>query len=352
MLSHSGTAIFIAYPIMAVVATAAVVLRFLSKARTAKKYGADDFLSLAGLLLFWAYTIVFMYGLYDSGGTLVMTEMTSFTQLTAVLKWIWVSEIFMTITLTFVKASVVAWYWHIFAVNNSDIRIPMIVIGICCLAWGLAALLLVIFQCTPIYAAWDMVAAQSARCIAFGNLIVGYETTNMVLDVAILVLPIRAVFRLKMNTSKKITVAGIFCLGAFVSITCIIRIIYMYNPKDPARVDLYQGMLWSSIEMGVAILCSCLPTLGRLLPGNGILPTLSRWFSSLRTGSGASKAPKPSFVRDTVTWPIMPTYTSGESDSTHELKPGSSQGDVSMKTGQQQVALHPVQYNGSGHAMF
>ena len=239
MLSQSGRAIFIAYPIMAVVATVAVVLRCLSKARTQKKFGADDVLSLAGLVLFYAYTIVFMYGtwavclavssrgsrleargskltakgLYDSGGTLVIGEMTSLDQLAAVLKWIWVSEILMTIILTFVKVSVVVWYWHIFAVNNSSIRIPMIVIGGFSLAWGLAALLLVIFQCTPIYAAWDLVAAQSARCIAFGNLILGYELTNMLLDVAILVLPLRAVFKLKMNLSKKITVAGIFCLG-------------------------------------------------------------------------------------------------------------------------------------------
>lgn len=155
-----------------------------------------------------------MTGLYDSGGTLVIPEMGSLDQLTEVLKWIWVSEIFMTIILTFVKASVVVWYWNIFAVNNSNIRIPMIAVGGLCLAWGLAALLLVIFQCTPTYAAWDMVAAQTARCIAFGNLILGYEITNMLLDVAILVLPLRAVFKLKMNLSKKVTVAGIFCLGA------------------------------------------------------------------------------------------------------------------------------------------
>lgn len=152
-------------------------------------------------------------GLYDSGGTLVIAEMTSLDQLTAVLKWIWVSEIFMTIILTFVKASIVVWYWNIFAVNNSDIRIPMMVVGGLCLAWGLIALLIVIFQCTPVYAAWDMVANQTARCFSFGNLILGYETSNMVLDVAILVLPLRAVFKLKMNLSKKITVAGIFCLG-------------------------------------------------------------------------------------------------------------------------------------------
>jgi len=62
MLSQSGRAIFVAYPIMAVVATVGVALRCLSKARTQKKFAADDLLILAGLVLFYAYTVVFMYG--------------------------------------------------------------------------------------------------------------------------------------------------------------------------------------------------------------------------------------------------------------------------------------------------
>lgn len=63
MLYHSGRAIFIAYPIMAVVATVAVVLRCLSKSRTQARFAVDDFFSVAALLLFYAYTIVFMYGM-------------------------------------------------------------------------------------------------------------------------------------------------------------------------------------------------------------------------------------------------------------------------------------------------
>ncbi|KAK4143710.1 uncharacterized protein C8A04DRAFT_28491 [Dichotomopilus funicola] len=334
VLTESGKGIFIAYPIMAFVATVAVVLRFVSKSRTQNKFAADDFLTLAGLSLFYAYTAVFMYGLYDSGGTLDITQMTGLDQVNAVLRWIWVSEILMTIILTFVKTSVVCWYWNIFAVNNSDIKIPMIIIGALSVAWGLAALLLVIFQCIPVSAAWDLLAANSpgSRCIAFGNLILGYEITNMLLDVAILILPLRAVFRLKLNLSKKITVASIFVLGAFVCITCIIRIVYMYNPASPQLVDLYKGMLWSSIEMGVAIFCSCLPTLGRLLPNNGILPTLSRWFKSLHSSYSSEKNSKPSFVHDT--WP-MNSQTNPETDSTRQLNTYTSHGDPNfLKAGQ------------------
>jgi hypothetical protein len=104
-------------------------------------------------------------------------------------------------------------------------------------------------------------------------------------------------------------------------------------------------MLWSSIEMGIAILCSCLPTLGRLLPGNSILPTLSRWFSSLRSGTRSSKDPKPSFVKDT--WP-MASHGSPETDSTRQLHSRSSHGEASMKG--QRLLTHQVQLSGPGYA--
>ena len=94
------------------------------------------------------------------------------------------------------------------------------------------------------------------------------------------------------------------------------------------QVDLYQGMLWSSIEMGIAFLCSCLPTLGRLLPRNGIIPALSKWFSSLRTGTGTAKRSKPSFVKNT--WP-MASHGGTDTDSTYQLQSRSSQGEASMK---------------------
>ncbi len=105
-------------------------------------------------------------------------------------------------------------------------------------------------------------------------------------------------------------------------------------------------MFWSSIEMGIAILCSCLPTLGRLLPGNGIIPALSKWFSSLRTGTRTTKPSKPSFVKDT--WP-MASHSGTETDSTHQSETTrNSQGDASMK-GSQQVVTRQLYVEGFGY---
>ena len=44
--------------------------------------------------------------------------------------------------------------------------------------------------------------------------ITGVHTTNLILDFVILALPISATWRLQMSLGKKISVAGIFLLGA------------------------------------------------------------------------------------------------------------------------------------------
>ncbi|KAK4161308.1 hypothetical protein QBC43DRAFT_323820 [Cladorrhinum sp. PSN259] len=336
MLYASGHAIFITYVIMAVVATVGVVLRAWSKKRSRQQLGLADYLSLAALVLFYGYTIEFLYGLVQSGGTLAIPEMTSLEQIIDVMKWVWISELFMTIILTLVKLSVVAWYWSIFGLVD-DFRRPMIITAALCIAWGLAFLFVVIFQCIPVHAAWDLVAATTAKCIPFGNILLPYEVTNMVLDVVILALPVRIIWGLRMSTTRKILVACIFGLGGFVSITCIIRVHYMYKPNDTIHVDIYNGMLWASIEMGVAILCSCLPTLGPLVSGNIISGTLSRWYHSLRSRSTTKK---PSASYSSRNLPPMLPYQPEKGDSTHWLHGSRGSGD--QDGGKPGITLDPV----------
>ncbi len=95
------------------------------------------------------------------------------------------------------------------------------------------------------------------------------------------------------------------------TITCGIRLNYLnfqtrtymflasvvYNANTlfyPFAVDIYHGMLWSTIEIGVAIVCACLPTLRSLLQkkdGSSPSSFASKWHGSSgyysRSGSSA-----------------------------------------------------------------
>lgn len=142
---------------------------------------------------------------------LVSTEFTNPEQLLNLLKYLWSTQILMTVLFTLIKLSVLCWYWSIFSCA-SEFRLPVVVVGVVVLVWGTVFTFLVIFQCTPIYAAWDLVAAATAKCIPFGKLVLGYEITNIILDLAILALPARMVMRLQMAKDKKIMTISVFSL--------------------------------------------------------------------------------------------------------------------------------------------
>ena len=68
------------------------------------------------------------------------------------------------------------------------------------------------FQCRPIKKAW--LPLTPGHCIPTLGLIIGLQAANTFLDIVILALPVYAVSQLQMSLAKKISVAGIFLLGA------------------------------------------------------------------------------------------------------------------------------------------
>ncbi|KAL4985185.1 hypothetical protein BDW68DRAFT_189860 [Aspergillus falconensis] len=121
---------------------------------------------------------------------------------------------------------------------------------------------------------WDKTV--DGHCFNFSVYFLVIELVDMLIDLAIIGLPIPTVLRLHMSLRKRLAVASIFLLSAFILVTGTIRIIYLYNPGDDL-LPLARAALWSTINLGVAILCACLPTYPPLLVKCGSL------FSSLRS---------------------------------------------------------------------
>ena len=85
-----------------------------------------------------------------------------------------------------------------------------------------------------------------------------------VIEVIILVLPIRELHQLKLSRKRKVAVSSIFALGGFVVITGIVRMAVLYRPKQHA-LDLTKGDIWFNVHLGTAIISACLPTFRPLL---------------------------------------------------------------------------------------
>ncbi|KAL4993408.1 hypothetical protein BDV10DRAFT_179227 [Aspergillus recurvatus] len=176
------------------------------------------------------------------------------------------------VTVTPIKLSMCFLYRRIFPVHIFRQAIYAIIAF--CLVWFVAAFISSFLYCIPIRYFWDKTV--DGHCFNFSVYFLVVELVDMLIDLAIIGLPIPTVLRLHMSLRKRLAVASIFLLSAFILVTGTIRIIYLYNPGDDL-LPLARAVLWSTINLGVAILCACLPTYPPLLVMCGNL------FSSLRS---------------------------------------------------------------------
>lgn len=175
-------------------------------------------------------------------------------------------------------------------------------------AWWLCVVLVTIFQCTPIRAAWELAEQPSvnpnSKCIDNNGFFIGNGVPNIVTDLCILVLPLREVYNLHIRTSQKIALGGVFMLGALVIVSSIIKLhvtvklfgdehadytceafspYFISLPSLPyfypllawhrilntnvtmSKDDLKDFIIWTFIETGVGIISASLPPLRPLL---------------------------------------------------------------------------------------
>ncbi|EAW10000.1 uncharacterized protein ACLA_042220 [Aspergillus clavatus NRRL 1] len=174
------------------------------------------------------------------------------------LKWFFAAQVMYKVVITINKISFLCLYLRIF--------IQPVFRRICyggivfLVAWGLAYILVTIFQCTPIASFWDKSIVHKT-CVNSKAQWLSYAVINILSDVAILTLPIHPVTTLHLPRAKKMAVVAIFGMGLFVCITSIVRTTTLAGSadnKDPTSGPI-PATIWSVIEANVGIICACLP---------------------------------------------------------------------------------------------
>ncbi|KAK8049052.1 hypothetical protein PG994_010782 [Apiospora phragmitis] len=173
--------------------------------------------------------------------------------------WTFISEITYGATITAVKLSILAMYDRLFP--TKFMRRAVVSLAIVAMLWYLSVVLVVFFQCDPIPRSWG--ATAEGHCVDH------YSYYTGLADVIILSLPIREVHRLQIVDWQKAAVCGMFLLGGFVTVVSIIRLKFVAElvntePGSDTTV-VVSTAIWSAVEVGVAIMCACLPTLQPLI---------------------------------------------------------------------------------------
>ncbi|KAK4674900.1 hypothetical protein QC764_503070 [Podospora pseudoanserina] len=172
------------------------------------------------------------------------------------------------------KVSILLFYRRVFGTNV----IWYIVFGFTCAHWAEVTITW-LAGCRPIDYYWRQYTDPTATgsCIDaplfyFCNGIIG-----LVIDVAILLVPIPTVWKLNMPTTKKVFVGGILLLGSFVCVASAIRIVMMDQlVKSPDFTwAMSKVFIWSCCEPFIGIVCACLPTYA---------PLVRRWWRGELSG--------------------------------------------------------------------
>lgn len=155
---------------------------------------------------------------------------------------------------------------------------------------GIVLTFLNIFQCNPVGAVFSQNDDPNAKCIPLVTLYLVSAPVNIITDLAVLVLPIPVLTRMRLPSKQKKILVGTFMLGIFVAVVDVVRIYYLqqasfqfessYLPTSNTRLGdssnfawtASLSLMWSAVEVNVGIVCACVPTLRPLV--NRLLP---RW---------------------------------------------------------------------------
>ncbi|THY01204.1 hypothetical protein D6D03_05960 [Aureobasidium pullulans] len=181
-----------------------------------------------------------------------------------VLFYYYLGEIFYFASLTATKISILAFFLRVFPQQQFR-KIIYGVIGIC-VAYGLSFVLATTFQCNPVPYSWKQLdSTYQGSC---NNIhLQGWMSAicNIIIDLIILILPLKELYALQTSLKKKLMVMVMFSLG-----------------------DYNDAAWWSTVEIHVGIICACLPSVRALFVSLGASSLGTTRAASRATGYGAS----------------------------------------------------------------
>ncbi|KAK5240232.1 hypothetical protein LTR40_013972, partial [Exophiala xenobiotica] len=86
-----------------------------------------------------------------------------------------------------------------------------------------------IFQCRPVAAGWAYPRPSDAKCTDIVTLYLSSAPVNIITDIALLILPMPILTRMRLPLKQKIILVLTFSAGAFVTAVDVVRIAYLQD---------------------------------------------------------------------------------------------------------------------------
>lgn len=275
-----------------------VILRMYTRAFIVRNIGRDDYTMLGALIVVMGYlTAIFVIrvnGMGFSGHVLTPEQMVNQLQTTVAI------EIMYYFAINAIKVSILLFYLRIAAAKRFELSCKatlyfLIVFCVVCIVCCLV-------QCIPLHKMWDFTGMVQGRCINTTALFYTTSAVNILVDIWILVLPIKTLLKVQRPTREKFALVAIFSLGVISCIASIVRLhsIRIFTESRDPFLDSVPVNLWSMVELNTGILCASIPSLKALFSRgqrertqNGTYHFHSRGFSGVQPNSKRSERMSP-----------------------------------------------------------
>ncbi|KAK2003009.1 CFEM domain-containing protein [Colletotrichum falcatum] len=193
-------------------------------------------------------------------------------QIENVLFYYYLGELFYFAALTATKMSILLFMLRVFSMDKTFRQLVYGAMALC-LAYGVAFVTCTAVQCAPISFSWEQIDSEKVgKCNDIH--LQGWMSAicNIVIDIIILVLPLKKLSELQMKLKKKLMIMFMFSLGIFVTIVSVIRLrsLILFANSQNITWDYTEAAWWSTVELDVGIICACLPSLRSLFMALGV----------------------------------------------------------------------------------
>ncbi|KAF3761233.1 hypothetical protein M406DRAFT_221390, partial [Cryphonectria parasitica EP155] len=167
------------------------------------------------------------------------------------------------ITIMLIKFGVLSFYGRMFALT-SWFKLSLRITAATVFLWMASIVLETFLLCRPLAYNWD--TSIEGVCGDRNAAYVIAGVMNMITDFMVLLLPVPAIWQLKMPTGQKVGLVGVFSMGVLITAISIVRLhsLITISFTDPTWT-LPMGLLWTVLEPELAIINANLPFMRRFL---------------------------------------------------------------------------------------
>ncbi|KAI3316618.1 hypothetical protein HD806DRAFT_542042 [Xylariaceae sp. AK1471] len=271
-----------------VLVVVSVALRFYTRIFTRQGLRTDDWLILVAVITTLATAVLLLWGnaVAPDGPRASENTDPSFVytaQDVFYLKLVFCSPVLYFTIAGATKLGILCMYYRIFHLSSA-FRYQLFLSAGLVVGWWVGCTVATLTSCIPMEWSWSNSFADPRYCFNYNIFWMASGVCEIFLDVLILTLPISVVVTLQFSWKQKLTVSGIFLLGGLVVITGLVKVILGYPPGS--RVPSYSNIeVWTTLHIGIAIVCSNLPILNPLLDRllkSSFIGKISTFFSGHR----------------------------------------------------------------------